>query len=255
LALLNSSLTTVIAAKYAGHEAEEHTSYVAYTIQNFVADCGGLIGLFLGLSLLSIFELVCDAVVMCVKVRKSRRVADTIIRKSTQNRCFKLAHKLLWLVAIIFSICGLAFYTHVAYTKWHIQPDIATTVKQIPSSQIPLPAITICSSMFPNQIQMGVSPLPIMNDAISGELYPNLTAEQQNYLAVVMQTCCTKHFIIGARKVCTNRSETNVIKLLKEAKILSQFTSCSFRDKKVDCDRIVKPSLTEHGICHTFNMG
>lgn len=36
----------------------ETTNYVTYKIQNFVSDIGGLAGLFLGFSLLSLFELI-----------------------------------------------------------------------------------------------------------------------------------------------------------------------------------------------------
>jgi hypothetical protein len=48
-------------------------SYVAYSIQNFVADCGGLIGLFLGFSLLSIFELVCNLITFGMRKWKEQR--------------------------------------------------------------------------------------------------------------------------------------------------------------------------------------
>jgi amiloride-sensitive sodium channel len=204
--------------------------------------------------LLSIFELICDATGACVKKSKMRRVSDRLETNLTQNRHFKTAYKTLWSIAILLSMCGLTFYIHGIYRKWYIVPDIMTTVKKVSSSQIPLPAITICSSIFPEQIQMSRGPLSMMNNAILGKAYPKLTVEQQNYMAVVMQTCCTKQFIIGARMICTNQSETNVVKLLNAAKTMSRFKSCLFRDKTIDCDRMVRPALTEHGICHTFNM-
>lgn len=36
----------------------ETTNYVTYKIQNFLSDIGGLVGLFLGLSILSVFEFI-----------------------------------------------------------------------------------------------------------------------------------------------------------------------------------------------------
>ena len=39
----------------------ETTNYVSYKIQNFVSDIGGLVGLFLGISFLSLFELAVKA--------------------------------------------------------------------------------------------------------------------------------------------------------------------------------------------------
>jgi amiloride-sensitive sodium channel len=49
---------------FAKQTIEEHTSYVAYSIQNFVADCGGLIGLF--------FELVCNLITLVMRKWRNR---------------------------------------------------------------------------------------------------------------------------------------------------------------------------------------
>lgn len=37
-------------------QISETTNYVTYKVQNFISDIGGLVGLFLGISLLSLFE-------------------------------------------------------------------------------------------------------------------------------------------------------------------------------------------------------
>jgi hypothetical protein len=39
-------------------EIEEQENYATYTLENFVADLGGIIGLFLGFSILSLIELI-----------------------------------------------------------------------------------------------------------------------------------------------------------------------------------------------------
>jgi hypothetical protein len=36
---------------------DEQTYFVAYKLENFIAECGGLLGLFIGFSMLSIVEL------------------------------------------------------------------------------------------------------------------------------------------------------------------------------------------------------
>lgn len=95
--------------------------------------------------------------------------------------------KLCWLVTISLSLSGFIFYSYQAYKKWNIHPDISTRVKQISSSKIPLPAITICQHTFPNEIQMQITPLEYLNLVQQGKIVANLTVEEQNYMAVVMQ--------------------------------------------------------------------
>ncbi|KAG5675951.1 hypothetical protein PVAND_005808 [Polypedilum vanderplanki] len=73
----NKTGITILSLIFEKHLTELHTSYVAYTIQNFVADCGGLCGLFFGFSLLSIYELICNFIVLCLdkfRNRSNRRV-------------------------------------------------------------------------------------------------------------------------------------------------------------------------------------
>jgi NhaP-type Na+/H+ or K+/H+ antiporter len=55
--------------EFASHVFQEHESYVAYTLQNFISDCGGLIAM--GFSLLSIFEIVLRFI-ETIAVRRNR---------------------------------------------------------------------------------------------------------------------------------------------------------------------------------------
>lgn len=77
----------------------ESTNYVTYKVQNFVSDIGGLAGLFLGFSLLSLFEIVLKSVAIfknfirkstCLKVNKStstqKQTKKSRKRKSNKRR-------------------------------------------------------------------------------------------------------------------------------------------------------------------------
>lgn len=67
LSLFSSDYFTRINLEFSSHVSQEYESYVAYSLQNFIADCGGLIGLFLGFSLLSILEMVYNTILFCSK--------------------------------------------------------------------------------------------------------------------------------------------------------------------------------------------
>ncbi|CAG9802085.1 unnamed protein product [Chironomus riparius] len=55
-------------------EIIETTNYVTYRVQNFISDIGGLAGLFLGFSLLSLFEIILGIMSLCKKMlRRLRR--------------------------------------------------------------------------------------------------------------------------------------------------------------------------------------
>lgn len=61
-------------------EIIETTNYVTYNLQNFVADIGGLAGLFLGFSLLTLFEIILGM------TRKCRELNNRLIRKRKRQR-------------------------------------------------------------------------------------------------------------------------------------------------------------------------
>ena len=56
--LFYSDNSSEITVKFESSQIVKTTYYVTYKLQNFIADVGGLAGLFLGFSLLSMFEMI-----------------------------------------------------------------------------------------------------------------------------------------------------------------------------------------------------
>ncbi|KAL7040442.1 hypothetical protein ACKWTF_000394 [Chironomus riparius] len=55
-------LFSLIHIKYSKFQVEEMESFVVYKLQNFVAECGGLLGLFMGISFMSIIQMIIKAI-------------------------------------------------------------------------------------------------------------------------------------------------------------------------------------------------
>jgi amiloride-sensitive sodium channel len=256
------------------HVVEEHENYVAYTLQNFIDDCGALIGLFLGLSILSIMELIYDVIKTCVKQKFNKIEDETLMYEDDDemdkenfaryfinqdsvpglNRIlgknsFKVA-KIMWILAILMSICGLIFYIMVAYIKLNVIPDIGVTTYVKSSRDIPLPAITICSSTYPRELDLEYHP----NFLLQNTNLMNLTSTEKNFMAAYMQVCGPIFNSPYYKEAYKGRTEVNVLKLLKNATYYDKLDHCSFKMLKVNCDRFFQKSLTDHGVCWTFNM-
>lgn len=68
--------------KFLSHVVQEQENYVAYTLQNFISDCGGLIGLFLGFSLLTFVEKIYKSVALIYrKIKEFKSRKKFVVRK------------------------------------------------------------------------------------------------------------------------------------------------------------------------------
>lgn len=50
-------IQSILEVQFVGETVEESERYIAYKLQNFISDAGGLLGLFMGCSLISIVEI------------------------------------------------------------------------------------------------------------------------------------------------------------------------------------------------------
>lgn len=60
-----------------------------------------------------------------------------ILNPSTSN-----FWRLFWSFALFCSCIGFAFYIYVAFTKYHMHPDVVQKISQRPYHEIPFPAVT-----------------------------------------------------------------------------------------------------------------
>jgi amiloride-sensitive sodium channel len=83
----------------------------------------------------------------------------------------------------------------------------------------------------------------------------NLTSVQQSDFAAYTQMCReirdTK-FVMD--EICNNRSEKNVVRVMKSFDRVDYNYNCAFRGLYVSCSKSYSRSLTDYGICYTFNI-
>jgi Amiloride-sensitive sodium channel len=61
---------TFLTIQFSGFLVDEQERYIAYSIPQFVSDCGGLMGLFLGCSVLSLVEIFYHTIARCTEKKK-----------------------------------------------------------------------------------------------------------------------------------------------------------------------------------------
>ncbi|KAG5675947.1 hypothetical protein PVAND_005804 [Polypedilum vanderplanki] len=96
---------------------------------------------------------------MTQKINETSNTTFLIKLIDFNNKHSKIILKLSWIIIISLLFSGLIYYTYGAYKKWRINPDIATSIRQISSSNIPMPAITICQPTFPAEIYSDKDPM------------------------------------------------------------------------------------------------
>lgn len=91
---------------------------------------------------------------------------------------------------IILSSLGLFFGISRIYSKWNLQPDIVTTLKLKPSRELPMPAMTFCSTHHHSELQWEEEgPVQYIIQRIRKIKKPEwLTPHDQNFLGVLVST-------------------------------------------------------------------
>lgn len=150
----------------------------------------------------------------------------------------------------ILSIFGLFFYVKNVLGKYFFDPDIGISESYLQVHEIPFPAITICSPVVIKNELVNLKNISMMHDS---NIFPNLTISEQNFLFAKAQLCSINNFEFF-NKVSRNRTESNVVKLLKQGapSVMKTFDFCVINYKIVPC--FFTRTITDNGLCYTFNM-
>ncbi|XP_055591069.1 pickpocket protein 28-like [Uranotaenia lowii] len=179
-------------------------------------------------------------------------------RKSCCGRsCW--VERALWIAFFALSVGGCGWLILKVYRKWDNSPVIVTFAeRQTPVWQIPFPAITICP-----QVKV---PVAVFNfsayfsyEALRGD--DNFTMfNRSDYFFTMLQLCETE-FYAGSIMFRENYSFPNtginrsMVHIMEEMapKINELLVMCKLRSIYSDCYQFVAQTVTEEGICYTYN--
>lgn len=165
--------------------------------------------------------------------------------------------KVFYITAYLLSFSLLVIQTQSVFNKWYFEPDIAQTNRYVAASEVPAPAITICSPVAMRKGFANYSELmlqwrdPELRDKI------NMTDHEKNYLAALIQVCFPSH-ADKTKKQLQNRSKKNFMKLLNYSSfedVNKIFKSCVYKGNQTNkCDKFFNKVLTDDGFCYSLNM-
>uniref|UniRef100_A0A182MXN7 Pickpocket n=1 Tax=Anopheles dirus TaxID=7168 RepID=A0A182MXN7_9DIPT len=155
-----------------------------------------------------------------------------------------------WVIVCLLSLYGCGRLIHSVYTKWDQNPVVVTFAeKPAPVFSIPFPAVTICPETKVRKKVLDFSKAyQLYNDE---ELWQYMAVEQMAKLEALLQVC---DFSFG-QEMNNETYADDVVELLQQMAIPFDdiFLVCGWRAVPIDCRKFFKQTLTDSGICYTFN--
>uniref|UniRef100_A0A182Q221 Pickpocket n=1 Tax=Anopheles farauti TaxID=69004 RepID=A0A182Q221_9DIPT len=158
--------------------------------------------------------------------------------------------RIWWFIVCLLSLYGCGRLIHSVYTKWDQDPVVVTFAeKPAPVFSIPFPAVTICPETKVRKKDLDFSKAyEFYNDEL---LWQFMAAEQMVKLEALLQVC---DFSFGLQMNNDSYAD-NVVQVLQKLAIPFEdiFVMCGWRAVPIDCRKFFKRTLTDSGICYTFN--
>lgn len=168
------------------------------------------------------------------------------VRYVLNSNQYKLV-RFFWFVILICTICAFGFYLRSAYIKLQISPDISLTTRERDAREFPLPAVTVCSTIFAknnltNFIKFNSLKDPKLNFSLSECKY----AFANQHWCGAGETY--KISYIRCKEYLKELQDIDVINLIKVSgpdQFVSENVKNPFKFTRF---------ITHQGICYTANM-
>ncbi|KAH8411341.1 hypothetical protein KR215_002417 [Drosophila sulfurigaster] len=173
-----------------------------------------------------------------------------------------IKERVFWLVVFVVSIYCCARLINNAYTKWDATPVIVSFAERsTPVWNIPFPAVTICSETkrvlkksgdhnsyanLYNQFTAAMHTTRIFKPQ-------NITAKEMEEFRTLLHVCNTK--ILQQDSPLIPGEEFDYFEVLDRMlpPFERYFFYCRWLSRYNECDKYFHKTLTEEGICYTFN--
>ncbi|XP_030376071.1 pickpocket protein 28 [Scaptodrosophila lebanonensis] len=180
------------------------------------------------------------------------------IRYIAEHRPLK--ERIFWAIALIASVYYCFILINSAYTKWNETPVIVSFAeKSTPVWNIPFPAITICSET--KRILKMDGPTfadlysQMKEDSKEGRVFKpdNISDMEIEEFRTLLHVCNTQ--IIDPNMPLLPGEDISYYDVLDRMlpPFERYFFYCRWLSRFNECDKFFKKTLTEEGICYTFN--
>uniref|UniRef100_A0A182J6D0 Uncharacterized protein n=1 Tax=Anopheles atroparvus TaxID=41427 RepID=A0A182J6D0_ANOAO len=158
--------------------------------------------------------------------------------------------KVWWVVVFLLSVYGCGRLIQNIYRKWEQTPVIVSFAeKSTPVWQIPFPAVTICPETKARYKYLNFTDVyGQMNDTYRGDI----DEETFDRFRAVAQVC-DSHILRGVE--LNQTEDPNVVDLLRNVSMPLEkaLFFCKWRNEGRMCGDFFTETVTEEGICFTFN--
>ncbi|KAF5291401.1 hypothetical protein FQR65_LT01711 [Abscondita terminalis] len=245
-----------------------------YGQTEFWANCGGLVGLFTGFSFISFIEILYYCTlrtdIMTNQITDSssktkpykkypgcgRNFYDYFSEYSSNSSIHgikyigekkrSLVEKLCWMIVIFASLYICIYMIIKTYEKWQMSPVIVSFARSpTPVWEIPFPSVTVCSETKTRQSVFNFT------DIYQKSLANNATQDELSMLERISLVCDSHLHPEGNETI-----DYDTIDFLAQVSppFEEVFYECKWMNQVKNCKDLFTPTLSEEGICFTFNM-
>uniref|UniRef100_A0A182QS19 Pickpocket n=1 Tax=Anopheles farauti TaxID=69004 RepID=A0A182QS19_9DIPT len=161
-----------------------------------------------------------------------------------------LFEKIWWIATFLLSVYGCGRLIQNIYRKWEQTPVIVSFAeKSTPVWQIPFPAVTICPETKTRSEYLNFTDVYLQMNETYREEMPDEIYDRFRAVAQV----CDAHIL---RNVSLNQTtDPSCVDLLRNVSIPlgTALFFCKWRNDAGRCDEFFTETITEEGICFTFN--
>lgn len=161
--------------------------------------------------------------------------------------------RVFWAFVFLCSIIGCITVIQNVYIKWQLSPDIGFTEKITSVWEIPFPAVTICPQTKAQSYYVNFTETyyKFYNNSQSAT-----TSDRELYHFGALTQVCDSLFVHDPAFIFAFNKSYDVMRMLKEMAVKQDdaMNDCKWANRKIKCEKFFTETLTEEGICFTFNM-
>ncbi|XP_062557737.1 pickpocket protein 28-like [Armigeres subalbatus] len=153
-----------------------------------------------------------------------------------------------WRKSIVSFLVAYCFVIVTLYFKWVMNPVVVTYTRTMhPLWELPFPAVTICPMTKVRVEEVNLT--DVLVRVRRGETFD----EYESMKLYTLSQVCPFMWMWYKQKTPANKTSSQVLQNMSLS-INDLFLNCYWKNIKWPCYEILAPTMTENGVCYTFNQ-